>query len=233
MLKSKRLFLLIPIIPTSIYVLSLLFYPNRDVLILWRREFDVPLAAILPLIVSVILYCAISLFFIRRVRGEQPLSRAQHLALIAIAIIGGLAIQLAVTRVTEPDPLVGIAWRTYAIKSNGFWTVGAGVQDVAKFIGQYAQNAPDYPVHESRHPPELSLVFWAGAQLFKLVPDLATPIANWLRPYSCLSDVATTVPAYQMASGAFGAVIEIILAMLTVLPLYGLIKKLAGKQAAV
>ena len=51
--KATRWFLLIPAIPTTIYVLNLLFYPNRDLLILWRREFNVPLDAILPLILFV------------------------------------------------------------------------------------------------------------------------------------------------------------------------------------
>ncbi|HEY3340943.1 MAG TPA: glycosyltransferase family 39 protein, partial [Anaerolineae bacterium] len=233
MSRSSRYFLLIPLIPTAIYVLFLLFYPNRDVLILWRREFNAPLDALLPLFISVSVYAVLALLLVRRVRADQPLSRAQRSGLIALSIVGGLAIQWSATRVTEPDPLVGIAWRTYAIKSNGYWAIGAQVQDVASFIGQYPQNAPDYPVHPMRHPPELSLVFWSGAQLFKLAPNLAAPVAGWLRPYSCLSNVSTTVPADQMASGAFGAVLEIVLAMLTALPLYGLVKRLAGSQAAV
>jgi hypothetical protein len=233
MSKSSRFFLLIPLIPTVIYVLSLLFYPNRDVLILWRREFNAPLEALLPLIISVLVYVVLALLLARRVKADQPLSRAQRGALIVLSIVGGLAIQWSVTRVTETDPLVGIAWRTYAIKSNGYWSVGAQVQDVASFIGEYPQHATDYPVHPMRHPPALSLVFWFGAQAFKLAPSQATPIADWLRPYSCLSNVSTLVPANQMASGAFGAALEIVLAMLTVLPLYGLVKRLAGTQAAV
>src|SRR5438128_6551699 len=97
--KSTRLFLLIPIVPTSIYILSLLFYPNRDVLILWRREFNVPLDAILPLIICVVTYCGIVILFARHVKPDQTLSRAQRAGLIGLAVVGGLAIQLAVTRV--------------------------------------------------------------------------------------------------------------------------------------
>jgi hypothetical protein len=233
MSKSSRLFLLIPIVPTVIYVLNLLFYPNRDLLILWRREFNTPLSALLPLIISVLLYTLLALFLALRVRSDASLSRRQRLALIALAIVGSLAIQWSVTRVTESDPLVGIAWRTYAIKSNGYWSIGAQVQDVARFIGEYAQHNTEYPVHPMRHPPGLSLIFWFGAQAFKLVPSLATPIADWLRPYSCLSDISTMVPANQMASGAFGAALEIVLAMLTLIPLYALVKRLAGTRAAV
>jgi hypothetical protein len=231
--KATRWFLLIPIIPTIIYVLNLLFYPKRDLLILWRREFNVPLDALLPLVICVAVYAVCGWLLVRRVKRDDSLTKAQRGALAALAIIGGLAIQWSVTRVTEPDPLVGIVWRTYAIKSSGYWTVGAQVQDVARFIGEYPQNAPEYPVHESRHPPGLSLIYWAGAQLFKLVPDLANTVANWLRPYSCLSDVSTTVAANQMAAGAFGILVEILLAMLPVLPIYVLVKRLAGAQAAV
>ena len=231
--KATRWFLLIPTIPTTIYVLYLLFYPNRDLLILWRREFNVPLDAILPLILCVFAYAICGWLLVRRVKSDDGLTQSQRAGLIAVAIVGGLAIQWSVTRVTEPDPLVGIVWRTYAIKSSGYWTVGAQVQDVARFIGDYPQNAPEYPVHESRHPPGLSLIYWAGAQLFKLAPEAANTVANWLRPYSCLSDVATTVAANQMAAGAFGILVEILLAMLPVLPLYALVKRLAGAKAAV
>jgi hypothetical protein len=233
MSKWTRLFLLIPLIPTAIYVLSLLFYPNRDLLILWSREFNVPFEAIAPLVVTVAAYCTLAVLFARRVQSDQGLSRTQRLGLIGLVIAGGLAIQLSVTRLSEVDPLAGIAWRTYAIKTNGYWTVGAQAQDVARFIGEYAQHAAEYPVHESRHPPGLSLIFWAGAQLFRLVPALATPVADWLRPYSCLSSISVMVPDNQMAAGAFGALLEITLAMLTTLPLYALVKRLAGARAAV
>lgn len=233
MRRSSWLFLTLPLLATAIYVLSLLFYPERDVLILWRREFDASLAALLPLFVSVVVYCALAMLLVWRVSDSKPLTQAQRWGLVGLVIVGGLAIQLAVTRVTEPDPLVGIAWRTYAIKSNGYWTVGAVVEDVGKFIGEYTQNAPEYPVHQSRHPPGLSLIFWLGARLFTAVPQLAEPVADWLRPYSCLSDVSTMVPANQMAAGAFGALVEIIVAMLTVIPLYALIRRLGGQRAAV
>ncbi|MCL4506005.1 MAG: glycosyltransferase family 39 protein [Chloroflexi bacterium] len=233
MRKSSLLFLLVPIVPTSIYVLSLLFYPERDLLILWHREFNVPLEAILPLILCLVIYGLACLWLARGVQADKPLTRPQRASLIGLAVVGGLAIQFAVTRVTEPDPLVGIAWRTYAIKSGGYWSVGAQVQDVAKFIGDYPKDATEYPVHEIRHPPGLSLIFWAGAQIFKLIPQVATTVASWLRPYSCLSDVSTMVPANQMASGALGIVIEILLAMLPVVPLYALVKRLAGTKAAV
>ncbi len=233
MRKSSLAFLLVPIIPTSIYVLSLLFYPRRDLLILWRREFNIPLDAILPLIAVAAIYCVLGFWLIQRVKADRPLLRIHHIGLIGLGVVGGLAIQIAVIRVTEPDPVVGIVWRTYAIKSGGYWSVGAQVQDIARFIGNYPANADSYPVHEIRHPPGLSLLFWVGAQMFKLVPRIADTVANWLRPYSCLSDVSTLVPSNQMASGAFGIVIEILLAMLPVIPLYALVKRLAGTKAAV
>ncbi len=231
--RPNRWFLFIPVIPTIIYVLNLLFYPSRDGLILWRREFDVSLDAILPLIVCVSLYSAVSWLLIRRIKPDGGLTRMQRIELITLVVLGSLAIQWSVTRVSEPDPLAGIAWRTYAIKSGGYWTVGAQVQDLGEFIANYTVNAPEYPVHQSRHPPGLSLIYWGGAQLFKLTPEVANTVANWLRPYSCLSDVSTTVAANQMAAGAFGIVVEIALAMLTVWPLYLLVKRVAGTSAAV
>lgn len=65
-----------------------------------------------------VVYCALALLLARRIRADQTELPAftQRLGLIALAVIGGLAIQLAVTRVTEPDPLAGIAWRTYWLR---------------------------------------------------------------------------------------------------------------------
>jgi len=210
-------------VPTLIFVGAVLFYPNRDWLILWPRAYDTPLPTILFVVGGVALYAALALYIAAQ---DKP-----KLALLW-AIIGGLGLQVLLTLPSEPNPLAGIVRRTYAVFTGGYWTVGATVTDVRDFILHYAERAGSYPVHQSRHPPGLSLIFWLGAQLFTAVPALANPIADALRPNSCLSWISVNAPANQMAAGAFGIVAEIALAMLTLWPLRALVQRLAGPKAA-
>jgi hypothetical protein len=228
--RSSLLLILLCAAPTLLYVGMLLFYPNRDLLILWKRDFGVSPLAVAFVAASVIGYCIAAWAVLRHI-GET-ITRRQKWALLGLAVLGGLLLQLAITTATEPDPFVGLARRTYSWATGGYWTVGAQVTDVRDFIGQYAERAPLYPVHQARHPPGLSLIFTLGTQLFELAPGLAAPVAAWLRPHSCLSLVNVNVPDPIMASGLFGALIEIILAMLPMLPLFALVRRLTGIRAA-
>jgi hypothetical protein len=229
--RSSLLLVLLCAAPTLLYVGMLLFYPNRDLLILWKRDFGVSPLAIVFIVASVIGYCIAAWAALRHI-GET-ITRRQKWALFGLAVLGGLLLQIAITTATEPDPFAGLARRTYSWATGGYWTVGAQVADVRDFIGQYAERAPLYPVHQARHPPGLSLIFTLGTQLFELVPGLATPVAAWLRPHSCLGLVNVNVPNPIMASGLFGALVEIVLAMLPILPLFALVRWLAGDRAAV
>ncbi len=217
--------ILLVAVPTLLYVGMLLFYPNRDLLILWPRDFSVPLTTVALIALATILYAVLAW----RIVQAEKINRA---ALITLVILGGLVLQLAVVAATFSDPITEIIRRTYAWKTGGYWTVGAPVTDLVDFIGQYAERAPLYPVHQARHPPGLSLIFTLGTRLFELVPFIATPLAEWLRPMSCQSLLWVNAPAPQMASGLFGAIAEILLAYAPIVPLYALVRRLAGERAA-
>ncbi len=225
---SKRLiFLLIAGVPTMVFIAFLLFYPQRDLLILWPREAPT-LDAVIPLVIGVVAYCALALWIL----ADRTHGRWRAIGLVGLATVGALVVQIAVTRAGEPDVWVALLRRTYAWKATGYWTVGAPVTDIADFIGNYPARLDLYPVHQARHPPGLSLVFWLGTRVFEAVPGLAESIAAPLREQSCQSLLSVMTPAPVMASGLFGAVVEIAMAMLTVVPLYFLVKRLAGHTAA-
>jgi Dolichyl-phosphate-mannose-protein mannosyltransferase len=217
-------------VPTLIYVGMLLFYPSRDLLILWPRMYDAAPLAVAALITLMALYTGLGLMWVRRV-GDQP-GRAAVAALSGLVVVGGLALQLALVNATNGDPLKEIARRTYAWKTGGYWTVGAPVTDVRDFVGQYAGRAPKYPVHQKRHPPGLSLIFTAGTRMFEAMPGAATSVAGWLRPDSCQSLLPVNTADATMAAGLFGAIAEVVLAMLPIWPLALLVRRLAGARAA-
>ena len=221
----RRWLALAIVLPALIYIAALLFYPNRDWLILWPRTFDVPLPTVLIVSACVLSYAAGALWL-----GQR--SRISWGAVMAFVIGGGLLLQVALTLPSEPDPLAGIARRTYAVFTGGYFSVGAPVVDVPDFLTKYAERAASYPVHQARHPPGLSLIFWLGAQLFVAWPGLAEPVANLLRSQSCLSWLPVNLPANQMAAGLFGIGVEIILAMMAIVPLAALVRRLAGMRAA-
>lgn len=226
-MSKKLIFLLIAGLPTLVFIGFLLFYPQRDILILWAREAPV-LDAVIPLVVGVVGYCALALWIL----ADRTQARWRTIGLVGLATVGALVVQIVVTRAAEPDVWVALLRRTYAWKATGYWTVGAPVSDVADFISNYPARVEDYPVHVSRHPPGLSLVFTLGTRLFEAAPGLAESIAAPLREQSCQGLLSPSLPAPVMASGLFGALAEIAMAMLAVVPLYFLVKRLAGSGAA-
>lgn len=231
MSRRSILFLLIAGAPTLVFIGFLLFYPTRDLLILWPRE-SATIEAVLPLVICVIAYCVAALWILRPGAPAATRGRWRSIGLVALASVGALAIQITVTRAAEPDAWIALLRRTYAWKSSGYWTVGAPVTDVADFMAKYPARAPQYPVHVSRHPPGLALVFWLGTRLFEAAPGLAEAVAAPAREQSCQSLVSTAAPAAQMAAGMFGAAVEIAMAMLAAIPLYALVKRMAGENAA-
>jgi hypothetical protein len=226
-MSKKSVFLLIAGVPTLVFIAFLLFYPQRDLLILWARETPA-LDAVIPLLIGVVAYCALALWIL----AERTPVRWRTIGLVGLATVGALVVQIIVTRAGEPDVWVALLRRTYAWKATGYWTVGAPVTDVADFIGNYPARVEGYPVHVARHPPGLSLVFTLGTRLFEAAPGLAESIAAPLREQSCQGLLSPTLPAPVMASGLFGALVEIATAMLAVVPMYFLVKRLAGRNAA-
>ncbi|MCS6849411.1 MAG: hypothetical protein RMN52_17055, partial [Anaerolineae bacterium] len=218
-------------LPTLLYVGMLLFYPRRDVLILWERDFGVSPAIALAIGATAALYAVL----LWRLLHEAPaqLSPAHKRALVALFIAGGLALQLFVTMATEPDPFAGVARRTFDWGTGGYWTVGAFVEDVRDFIGRYPERAPTYPVHQMRHPPGLSLIFTAGAWLFRLPPQAwVEAAADLLRPQSCHSLRSVSTPAPIMAGAWVGMIAEGALAMLVAWPLFAWVRRLADERTA-
>jgi len=214
---------------TLIYVAALRFYPSRDVLILWERDFNAPGWLITALFLALGSYAGGLWLLLRRsTEGEAPLTK-----IVALFIGGGLLIQLLATAMTEGDPFAGLARRTFAWATGGYWTVGAPVEDVRDFVGHYAERATTYPVHQSRHPPALPLIFTLGTALFQqLPPSLTQIVAEWLRPQSCLGLLGEDAPAPWLAGALVGMAAEVILAMLVAWPLYGWLRLLAGARSA-
>ncbi len=216
--------------PTLLYIGMLLWYPHRDLLILWKRDFGVAPAVVVAIALTTGTYLTLAWLLLERSPGH--LSRPQRWALAGLVLAGSLALQWFVTSATEPDVPAGLARRTFSWSTGGYWTVGAGVSDVREFLAHYVERAPSYPVHVSRHPPALALVFTLGTALFSLLPAAAQPLADWLRPHSCLSWVSVDAPAPMMAGAVLGMAVEIATAMAVVIPLFAWVRRIADERTA-
>jgi len=216
--------------PTLIYVGMLLGYPQRDLLILWKRDFGIAPAVALAIALTTGIHLILAWLLLERRPGR--LGRLRRWALVGLVLAVSLALQWFVTAATEPDVLAGLARRTFSWATGGYWTVGAGVTDVREFLAHYVERAPSYPVHVSRHPPALALVFTLGTWLFARWPGIAQPIADWLRPHSCLSWVSVDAPAPMMAGAALGMAVEIVTAMAVMIPLFAWVRRIADERTA-
>ena len=91
----RRWLALAIVLPALIYIAALLFYPNRDWLILWPRTFDVPLPTVLIVSACVLSYAAGALWL-----GQR--SRISWGAVMAFVIVGGLLFSLVLTLYVVP-----------------------------------------------------------------------------------------------------------------------------------
>ncbi|MCS7087087.1 MAG: hypothetical protein NZL91_00070 [Thermoflexales bacterium] len=217
--------------PTLAYVGMLLFYPNRDVLVLWERDFSTPPLFALAIGGVAALYAFLLWWLLRN--ASPVLSPARKYGMAVLFLIGSAALQVLVTLAAESDVVAGLARRTFGWDTGGYWTVGAFVEDVRDFVGRYAERAPSYPVHQMRHPPGLSLIFTAGAWLFRLLPpEWSEVAASPLRAHSCHSLRSVASPAPIVAAAWFGSAVEIMSAMLVAVPLFAWLRRLQDERAA-
>jgi hypothetical protein len=227
-LRSTLLFAALIGLPTVLYVGALLFDPGRS-LVLWERN-PLDMARVWPLALGLSVYALLSLWIIQHF-PIQP-RRRQVVGLLAFAFVSGCVLQVAAAYPLEPYPLRGILFRELSSLSGGYWTVGARVQDVHTFLADYARTMASYPVHPQRHPPGLPLLFWGLTQVAVGLPGLSASVAPWVRPMACFDAQAAWLNDAQITAGLLGTLLESVLAFITIVPLYALVRRLADARTA-
>ncbi len=212
--------------PALVYGAGLVF--GRGYVLGWQRADSVTFAQAAPLAAAYLAYLAFVLGVVVGPLGER-LPRAW---LWAGLLAGSVMLQVAATAVVEPYPLRGIVFRQLSQESSGYFSIGARWEDLGDVLAHYTQYAPDWPIHPRNQPPGLMLIFWAATRFAELLGPAAVSIADVFRPLTCFDEGSVALTDAQIAGGALGTVFEFVAATLAVIPLWGLIRKLAGERAA-
>ena len=228
-MKHPRLTSFLIALPTLLYIGALFLDPGRS-LVLWERTPQFDWANTWPLILGLGAYSLlVHQIFVRL--PESP-SRPQIIVILFGTLIAGLLLQTAAVHVVEPYPLRATLLRQYSPFTGGYWNIGTRVENLSQFLDSFAEQMPRYAVHAQRHPPGLPLIFWVGNKFFELAPALAANIAAPLRPLACFDPLAIQLSDIQIASGAFGVLIESLLAWLIPSALFMFVRRISNTRTA-
>ena len=199
----------------------------------WRWHGRPPSLASLPRwwpsLVLLVVYLLAVVFWIDG-RGSNRPSRRREWAVLAFLIVMAPAIQVAFTYIRYRYPLEFYLYRTISYK-NGFWQVAIGAaSDLSLYLRTYPQQMQAHPfVHTPVHPPGDIIYIWLWRKGFEMLPGASRAVAQYLRTYNCADLGFVNLEDAQIASALAQMVIPLF-SGLTVLPLYGLGKRLAGSR---
>jgi hypothetical protein len=178
----------------------------------------------LPAILVLAVYVGLTSWFDRR-----P-ARRRALPVLVFIAVAALLIQISLVYIHDPYFFTPYLYRTIG-PHNGFWQIATGTDDVLRYLRDYPREMQAHPfVHTMTHPPGNVVYVWLWRQLFRALPALSHDVAHFFRLYNCADLQFVNLEDDQIAS-ALGQMLVPLLGVLTVVPLYLLGKRLAGKHA--
>jgi len=181
---------------------------------------------LIPVTAGLVAYIALSALVWRWARDSE--SRARWV--VAFAVVAGIAIQVGMQYLTDPNPIRDLVWRTTAPDLGGYYDIAVQVDDVGEFLRDFPQNAPGWNPHPQRHPPGHILTFIGIKTILEHIPGLASWLAGVFALYRC-----EYWPLLYISDPAFASLIGGLLILpLTaagVIPLYAIIKATVNRRA--
>jgi len=195
----------------------------------WRWAYalpDRPARLCIP-VLALSLYLVLAVVWIR-----QATKRTSRRWIFLLALILAVPlIQASLLAVGENDVLKPLFYRTVSAGASGVFSVGSTIEDACDFLRHYPELMPTFPVHPQRYPPGLPLLFYLTRRLLEKMPTLANAIGFRLRLYQCHD-----LTLMRLSNATIGtAVIQMALPLvsgLTLLPLYGLARRVYGRRTA-
>lgn len=177
------------------------------------------------------LYLVLVLAWARRVTREPRSSRRHTGTFLACLVMAVPIVQASLMALDHPDVLRPLFYRTVSASASGVFSVGSTIEDVGDFLRRYPALMPTFPVHPQRYPPGLPVLFALTRRLLELFPSLSDGLGYHLRLYQCHD-----LTLMRLSNPAIGsAIIQMALPLasgLTVLPLYGLARRIYGRSTA-
>lgn len=159
-------------------------------------------------------------------------TRRRRLGLAAL-VVGNLLLQGALVYAEKPAVLTELIERTLADETNGYFRLAAATDDLNSLLRSYPSLMPTFPSEHTRtHPPGLILANWLVIQAFTRWPDLSQTIAEQIWPLRCTDLWLLDGPPAVAAALAAVALLTMLAGALTVIPTYGLARRLLPEQSA-
>ena len=202
----------------------------------WRWAYAIPgqLKRLWTPALTLALYLVLTVLWIKQAtsRGAvtAPLLWRRRVLFIALVLTVPI-IQASLLAVGHHDILKPLFYRTVSSGASGVFSVSSAIEDAGDFLRHYPALMPTFPVHPQRYPPGLPLLFHLARRFLEQTPALADALGFYLRRYQChdlalmsLSNATIATAAIQMALP--------LLSGLTLLPLYGLARRVYGQRTA-
>lgn len=152
-----------------------------------------------------------------------------------IIFLAALTVQLGLLYLEHPQPVSTLLYRTVSTRNLGaFFYDASTIVDIHDRLRRFPEWMPQFEASSPRtHPPGLQVLFWASSQVMQSWPELAGAISAELRTYLCVDPAA---PVFHLSNATLAStVIQIAMPLwsaLTVLPFFGLARRLFGEHAA-
>ncbi|MEO8395285.1 MAG: hypothetical protein ABI700_19985 [Chloroflexota bacterium] len=190
----------------------------------WRWLYDlVPLARLLPLILTTAVYLLGVWLLLRRTRRVSPL-------LMLWSIAGAVAIVLAGIGTRTDNVAYELFTRTASLLSSGQQYEAMHVDWAGGEWRQWTEVMARFGGHMNNIPPGPAVIYRLLSDLLDHFPALTVPIQNWLIGYQCSNYELLAYTSGQWASSLLGMLTPLWSA-LTVIPLYALAKRFVGDDA--
>lgn len=152
---------------------------------------------------------------------------------LAALVVGNLLLQGALVYAEKPAVLTELIERTLADETNGYFRLAAETEDLNSLLRNYPSLMPIFPSEHTRtHPPGLILANWLVIQGFMRWPGLSQTIAEQIWPLRCTDLWLLNEPPAVPAALAVVTLLTVLAGALTVVPTYGLARRLLPEQAA-
>ncbi|MBK8899860.1 MAG: hypothetical protein IPM53_01630 [Anaerolineaceae bacterium] len=152
---------------------------------------------------------------------------------LAALVIGNLLLQGALVYAEKPAVLTELIERTLADETNGYFRLAAETGDLNSLLRHYPSLMPTFPSEHTRtHPPGIILANWLVIQGFTRWPNLSQSIAEQIWPLRCTDLWLLNGPPPVAAALATVTLLTMLAGALTVVPTYGLARRLLPQQPA-
>ncbi|RLC73971.1 MAG: hypothetical protein DRI81_14495 [Chloroflexi bacterium] len=196
----------------------------------WRWPYAIPgtLGSLASPVLTLSSYLVLAFTWVNQVTRREGVSTRQRRVLLFALVLTVPLVQVSLLGIDIFRPLF---YRTVSTSASGVFSVGSTIEDAGDFLRRYPVLMPTLPIHPQRYPPGLPLLFYLARRILEKAPALADALGFRLRLYQCHD-----MSLMRLSNATIGsAVVQMALPLmsgLTLLPLYGLARRVYGPRTA-